>query len=148
MVNNLIRYFKSIHFIKAFLVALAMAVPVLMSIYFFDRRDIGFSIALGAILCAPADVPGSLKHKFYGILVSIILAFAITFLIGYFNHWKLTPIAMLILFSNLAILCTIETFDFISDQWSLKAYITELTFYLITSLFLLNSALSKSHFIA
>ncbi len=71
-----------------------------------------------------------------------------TFLIGYLTHWNATPFAMLILFSNLAILCTIETFDFMSEQWSLKAYITELIFYLATSLFLLNSAVSKSHFIS
>ena len=71
-----------------------------------------------------------------------------TFLIGYFNHWKLTPFAMLILFSNLTILCTIETFDFMSEQWSLKAYFSELIFYLATSLFLLYSAVSKSHFIS
>jgi uncharacterized membrane protein YccC len=101
MVNNLIRYFKSIHFIKAFLVALAMAVPVLISIYFFNRTDIGFSIALGAILCAPADVPGSLKHKFYGILFSIILAFAITLLIGYFsnNFIVIAPLLVVLVFS-------------------------------------------------
>lgn len=71
-----------------------------------------------------------------------------TFLMGYISHWNLTPFAMLVLFSNLAILCTIETFDFMSDQWSLKAFVTELFFYLATSLFLLNSAVSKSHFIS
>lgn len=101
MVNNLIRYFKGIHFIKAVLVALAMAIPVLISIYFFDRVDIGFSMALGAILCAPSDVPGSLKHKFYGILVSIILCFAITFLIGYFVSYVyvLVPLLVVLVFS-------------------------------------------------
>ena len=71
-----------------------------------------------------------------------------TFLMGYVTYWNVAPFAMLVLFSNLAILCTIETFDFMSKQWSLKAYITELIFYLATSLFLLNSAVSKSHFIS
>ena len=71
-----------------------------------------------------------------------------TFLMGYLTHWNVTPFLMLVLFSNLAVLCTIETFDFMSEQWSLKAYITELIFYLATSLFLLNSAVSKSHFIS
>ncbi|PHI18184.1 hypothetical protein CEQ90_19185 [Lewinellaceae bacterium SD302] len=71
-----------------------------------------------------------------------------TFLIGYLTHWNVTPFLMLVLFSNLAVLCTIETFDFMSEQWSLKAYITELIFYLATSVFLLNSAVSKSHFIS
>lgn len=101
MVNNLIRYFKSVHFIKALLVALSMAIPVLISIYFFDRLDIGFSIALGAILCAPSDVPGSLKHKFYGILISIFLSFAITFLIGYFSGYLfvIVPLLVFLVFS-------------------------------------------------
>ena len=58
------------------------------------------------------------------------------FLMGYLNHWQFTPFAMLVIFSNLAILCTIETFDFMSEQWSLKAYFTELIFYLATSIFL------------
>ncbi|MFD0834766.1 FUSC family protein [Mariniflexile aquimaris] len=101
MINNLIRYFKSVHFIKAFLVALAMAIPVLISIFSFNRLDIGFSIALGAILCAPSDVPGSLKHKFYGILTSIILAFSITLLVGYFSSyfWVLIPLLIVVVFS-------------------------------------------------
>ena len=70
------------------------------------------------------------------------------FLLGYVNHWKFTPFAMVVVFSNLAILCTIETFDFMSEQWSVKAYLTELTFYFATSLFLLNSTISKSYFIS
>jgi hypothetical protein len=37
------------------------------------------------------------------------------FLKGYLNHWQFTPFAMLVIFSNLAILCTIETFDFMSE---------------------------------
>ncbi|WP_372754099.1 FUSC family protein [Mariniflexile sp.] len=100
MINNLIRYFKSIHFIKAFVIALAMAIPVLISIYFFDRLDIGFSIALGTILCAPSDIPGSLKHKFYGILTSIILAFSITLLIRYFSSsfYILIPLLIILVF--------------------------------------------------
>ncbi|KAA5826225.1 FUSC family protein [Algibacter amylolyticus] len=96
MIKNLIRYFKSIHFTKAILVALAMVTPVLISIYFFNSFEIGFSIALGAILCAPCDVPGSLKHKFYGILTSVVLVFIITLLIGYFSNTLLIVIPLLI----------------------------------------------------
>jgi len=69
-----------------------------------------------------------------------------TFLIGYFARWRFTPFAMMLLFSNLAVLCTIQTFDFMSEQWSLSAYIFELIFYLLTSIFLVYSAVSKSHF--
>ncbi|MCG2590860.1 hypothetical protein [Rhodohalobacter sulfatireducens] len=69
-----------------------------------------------------------------------------TFLIGYLTHWSWTPFAMILLFSNLTVMCTIQTFDFMSDQWSLNAYIGELIFYLATSLFLIYSTVSKSHF--
>lgn len=69
-----------------------------------------------------------------------------TFLLGYLTHWSLTPFAMILLFSNLAVLCTIQTFDFMSEQWSLNAYIFELIFYVGTSLFLVYAAVSKSHF--
>lgn len=97
MINNLIRYFKSVHFFKAFLLALAMTIPVLISILFFNRMDIGFSIALGTMLCAPSDIPGSIKHKFYGILTSIILAVSITCLVGFFNSDLLVLIPLLII---------------------------------------------------
>lgn len=68
------------------------------------------------------------------------------FLIGYFTRWKWTPFAMVLLFSNLAVLCTIQTFDFMSDQWSYSAYAVEMVSYVIHSAFLLNSALSKARF--
>ncbi len=97
MYKNLIRYLKSIHFIKAFLVAFAMGIPVFVSIYFFDSIDIGFSIALGAIFCSPSDIAGSLKHKFYGIFASIILTFLITLLIGFFSTYLIVLIPLLII---------------------------------------------------
>lgn len=96
MIKKLLRYLKSIYFIKAVLIALAMAIPVFISIYFFDNQDIGFSIALGAIFCAPSDINGSLKHKFYGIIASIILVFVITLLIGYFIGFLQVLIPLLV----------------------------------------------------
>ena len=96
MVKNLIRYFKSIDFFKAFLVAVAMVIPVLASIYFFDSFNIGFSFALGTIFCAPSDVSGSLKHKFYGILASIFLSFFVTLLIGSFSTYLLVLVPLII----------------------------------------------------
>lgn len=98
MIKAFIRYIKSIQFIKGVLVAMAMAIPVLISIYFFNSMDIGFSIALGAILSAPADTSGSLKHKFYGILASIILAFTITLFIGFFIDSPAILIVLLLIF--------------------------------------------------
>ena len=101
MFKKLIRYFKSIYFIKALLIALAMAIPVFISIYFFDSFEIGSSIALGAIFCAPSDISGSIKHKFYGMLGSILLAFIITLLIGYFSNYLyvIAPLLIVLIFS-------------------------------------------------
>jgi len=69
-----------------------------------------------------------------------------TFVFGYFLKWKWTPFVMVLLFSNLAVLCTIQTFDFMSEQWSYTAYFSELILYVLLSVFLLFSSLSKSHF--
>lgn len=101
MIKRLIRYFRSIDFIKAVLAALAMAIPVLLSSYFFDSLEIGFSIALGTIFCVPSDVSGSIKHKFFGIISSIILTFIITLLIGYTSSYLLVlvPLLIIIVFS-------------------------------------------------
>ncbi|PQJ69466.1 FUSC family protein [Polaribacter butkevichii] len=100
MIKNLIRYFKGVYFIKALVVALAMVIPVLISIYFFDSFKIGFSIALGAIFCAPSDISGSLKHKFFGIVASIFLTFVVTLLIGSFtSYFVLIPLLIILVFS-------------------------------------------------
>lgn len=69
-----------------------------------------------------------------------------TFLPGYLYKWKWTPFIMVMLFSNLAVLCTIETFDFMSAQWSFGAYLTEMLSYPAHSAFLLFSSLSKTRF--
>lgn len=95
------RFIKSIHFIKAVVVVLAMTIPVLISKIVLDDFFIGFSIALGVIFCAPSDVPGSLKHKFYGILAAILLSFICSLLIGYFatNLWVIIPLLMVLVFA-------------------------------------------------
>ena len=68
------------------------------------------------------------------------------FLFGYLTRWKWTPFVIVLLFSNLAVLCTIESFDFMSAQWSFSAYFTEIASYAVHSTFLLLSSLSKSRF--
>ncbi|MDV7185804.1 FUSC family membrane protein [Lutibacter sp. TH_r2] len=79
---NLRRFLKSIHFLKAVVMAFAMAIPILLSNFYFGSIEFGFSIALGVIFCAPSDIPGSLKHKIFGMLGSIALAFIATLVIG------------------------------------------------------------------
>ncbi len=76
----------------------------------------------------------------------LITLTASVFLWGYLTKWKWTPFVMVLLFSNLAVLCTIESFDFMSAQWSFSAYFTEIASYMVHSAFLLRSSLSKSRF--
>ncbi len=68
------------------------------------------------------------------------------FLFGYLFKWKWTPFGMVLLFSNLAVLCTIQTFDFMSEQWGYSQYFTEIVLYVVHSSFLLFSSISKSRF--
>ncbi|MFH6604873.1 hypothetical protein ACEZ3G_15415 [Maribacter algicola] len=92
-----------------------------------------------------------LQNSAYPRAVQFVHWFLITltggmFVFGYFSKWKWTPFVMVLLFSNLAVLCTIETFDFMYEQWSYSAYGTEMVSYVLLSMFLLFSPLSKSHF--
>ena len=92
-----------------------------------------------------------LQNSAYPSAVQFVHWFLITltggsFVFGYFLKWKWTPFVMVMLFFNLAVLCTIQTFDFMSEQWSYTAYFSELILYVLLSAFLLFSSLSKSHF--
>ena len=68
------------------------------------------------------------------------------FLFGYMTRWKWTPFAMMLLFSNLAVLCTIQTLDFMSEQWGFTQYFAELLMYVLNSFYLCFSSVAKSHF--
>lgn len=100
MVESLNRFFKSLNFLKAIIMAMAMVLPVFVAHYFFQNIEIGFSIALGVIFCSPPDVPGSVKHNFYGILSAILLSVTVTILVGYTINtpWVLFPLLGVIVF--------------------------------------------------
>ena len=100
MLASLNRFFKSLNFLKAIVNALAMILPVFIANYFFQNISIGFSIALGVLFCAPADVPGSVKHNFYGVLLAVVLSVIVTLLIGFSINtiWILFPLLIIIVF--------------------------------------------------
>ncbi len=68
------------------------------------------------------------------------------FLIGYLTRWRWTPFVAVLMFSNLSVLCTIQTFDFMSDQWGITPYTVEMFSYVVHSVFLLSSKTSRNHF--
>ena len=94
MLEKVIRFFKSLDFLKGIVLAVAMLIPVFLSIYIFEDISIGFSIALGVLFCSPTDVPGSNKHVFFGILIATFLSVGLTLLFGAVANilWLLLPL--------------------------------------------------------
>jgi len=72
--------------------------------------------------------------------------FGMIFSIGYLKRWKYLPWVSIILFSNGALLCTIETLDFSPENWGIVPYVIEIATYLISSAFVLLSPISKQRF--
>ena len=100
MFEKLNRFIKSFNFLKAFVLAFSMITPILISNAVLNDISVGFSIALGVLICSPTDVPGSLKHKFYGTLMAIFLSFSLTFLFGAiaYNNWMLVSALGIVVF--------------------------------------------------
>lgn len=85
---------------KAIAMATAMILPIFIANFYFHELSLGFSIALGVLFCAPADIPGSVKHNFYGILVAVLLSVLLTILCGFAmsSFWLLVPVLGIIVF--------------------------------------------------
>ena len=72
MVNQIKRFIDSIHFTSALKITITAVIPVLILTY-FKHFEIGFTIALGAFLTYPSDIPSSLKDKIKGVFVAALL---------------------------------------------------------------------------
>lgn len=101
MFSNLKRYFKSTYFLKAIVMAIAMVLPILFSNFILNDLSFGFSIALGVLFSSPADVQGSLRHKYFGILSAIVVSFIVTLLIGTFSErtYLVLPLLFILVFT-------------------------------------------------
>ena len=65
--NDFIKFLRSTDFSKAIVLTIAIVVPI--GIFSnLGNLEIGISLAMGCLLSSPSDVPGSFKHKVYGIL--------------------------------------------------------------------------------
>ena len=69
-----------------------------------------------------------------------------TYLYGYFSRWPYTPLAMPLLFSMLASMCFIQTFDFMIAPSRYIAFATECSMYIGISAYLLRSQLMQKRF--
>ena len=72
MINSVKNFTDRTHFTNALKITIAAVLPVLVFAY-LDLFQIGFTIAIGAILTYPSDIPSNLKHKINGILVAILI---------------------------------------------------------------------------
>ena len=76
----------------------------------------------------------------------IISVAGYTLLIGYSLRWKCTPNVMVVIFACLATMCFIQTFDFMTREDRYLAYVREVTYYIVFSIYLLKSKLMQRHF--
>ena len=84
-------FIKSAHFFRGVVVALSLAIP-LLAFNTLGYMSLAPSFIFGAFLNAPSDVPGSLRRKVVGTMISILLTVMITVLILYVKtnfYWML-----------------------------------------------------------
>ena len=100
MINKIEKFTDSTYFTNALKATLSAVFPVLLFSY-LDHFEIGFTIALGAFLTYPSDIPSSLNHKIKGIIFTAFLVSGINLLINLFYPfpWLFYPFFALLLFA-------------------------------------------------
>lgn len=68
MIEKIRKFTDSTPFANANKVMIASVIPVLIFSY-FGQFEIGFTIAVGALLTFPSDIPSNLRHKVIGVLM-------------------------------------------------------------------------------
>jgi len=99
MVDRIRQFTDSTNFENALKVTVASVLPVIVCAQ-LGVFDIGFTIALGAFLTYPADIPSNLRHKVNGVLVAALIVAGSTLLINllYPFPFVLYPITAILLF--------------------------------------------------
>lgn len=72
MVYQIRKFTDSMNFANATKVTIAAAIPVILFSY-LELFQLGFTIAIGALLTFPSDISSNLRHKINGILVASII---------------------------------------------------------------------------
>lgn len=76
----------------------------------------------------------------------LITASGATFLAGYFLRWRYTPIAMLVMFTALATMCAIQTFDMLETPDRYRNFVQECVNYIVISVYLFRSHRMRDRF--
>lgn len=96
---SFLRYLKGTDLAKAFLLAVAAIIPIAVANYFGDM-SIGIGMCIGVLLCAPSDVPGNLRHRFFGMLFAAFFGVFATLCMGYSKPylWLNLPLFFILTF--------------------------------------------------
>ncbi|MGK4567605.1 FUSC family membrane protein [Flavobacterium sp. 3HN19-14] len=99
MIAKVRAFTDSTNFSNALKVTLAAVIPVLVSSA-IDQFQLGFTIAIGAFLTYPSDIPSNLKHKVKGVLVAafMVAGFNLVMNLIYPFSWLQYPVLGLIVF--------------------------------------------------
>ncbi|MFT5252797.1 MAG: putative membrane protein YccC, partial [Flavobacteriales bacterium] len=99
MIAYIKKFIDSTHFTNALKVTFSAVFPALLFSFLGDF-SIGFTIALGAFLTYPSDIPSSLKHKINGILVAAFTVASMNFIINVVQPypWIFYPVLVFLIF--------------------------------------------------
>jgi uncharacterized membrane protein (TIGR01666 family) len=99
MVHHVIKFAGSTNFSNALKVTIASVIPVIACAFFW-KFDIGFTVAIGALLTYPSDIPSTLKHKINGVLVAAAMVAGANLLVNLLYPFPLAfyPFLALLLF--------------------------------------------------
>lgn len=99
MNESIVRFFKSFDFYKSFVLTSSILISLGIS-WQLERPDIGMGLIIGMFVCAPADIPGSRRHRIIGLLAANLLAVITTLCLNlsFVNQWLLTVTLVLLVF--------------------------------------------------
>lgn len=99
MFDEITKFADSTNFINAIKVTLASALPFIVFSY-LGQTEIGFTVAIGAFLTYPSDIPSNLSHKIKGVLIAALIVAGCNFAVNLvFPHpFLFFPVVILMLF--------------------------------------------------
>lgn len=84
MTESIVRFFKSSDFSKGVVLALAILIVLIIS-FRLGHLETGVSLTMGMFIGAPANVPGSTRHRVIGIISATFLGMLVTIIINLAN---------------------------------------------------------------
>jgi uncharacterized membrane protein (TIGR01666 family) len=99
MIQSIRQFTDSANFTRAVIVTVAAVLPVFI-LNQFNLFETGLSIAVGAFLTYPADIPSNLQHRAKGLLaaVAIVVGSTLTVNILHPYPWIFYPVVTLLIF--------------------------------------------------